>query len=312
MQTNNSAKFVFFYMLSLVTLIFMSLSSGMIVFQIINKFIVDAMNIYSGVYDPDALKFAISALIISTPIFYLCAREINKNLFSGELEKDSGIRKWLTYFILFISSVVMIGWLIGTINTFLNGDLTLKFALKAITSIGIAVAIFSYYFYDIRREKTEKIKDAVVQSYFYISLGAVLIILISSFLVVESPAETRTRKNDEAVIQKLTSINNEVNNFYNTDKKLPVDLNALLQRATYLTKEDFKNSASGENFVYKITGDNAYQLCATFLLSNKAAAAPYSYPDMSWKHDAGYQCLPFKVVVDAGVKGVVPTVVPVQ
>jgi len=64
-----------------------------------------------------------------------------------EAEKESGIRKWLTYFILLVSAVVMIGWLIGTISSFLNGELSLKFILKSLTSILISALIFSFYLY---------------------------------------------------------------------------------------------------------------------------------------------------------------------
>ena len=143
-QNNNSAKFAFFYMLSLVALIFMSLSSGMIIFQIINKNIADVFMSgyrYKGNFSSDQLKFAISALLISAPIFYFSIKQIYKNLFSGALDKNSAIRKWLTYFILFISSVVMIGWLIAIVNSFLDGELTSKFILKALTAIFIAEVV---------------------------------------------------------------------------------------------------------------------------------------------------------------------------
>ncbi len=36
MSNHNSAKYAFFYMLSLVALVFVALSTGMIIFQIIN------------------------------------------------------------------------------------------------------------------------------------------------------------------------------------------------------------------------------------------------------------------------------------
>ena len=151
-EKNNAAKYAFFYMLSLVALIFMALSAGIIVFQIINKNIVDALENFRGSYNSGALKFAISAIIIAAPIYYLTAFQINKNLFSGKLSKDSGIRKWLTYFILLVSTIVMLGFLVAVVYNFLDGELTTKFILKALTAIIIAAAIFTYYFYDIRRE----------------------------------------------------------------------------------------------------------------------------------------------------------------
>src|SRR3989339_45567 len=164
--TDNAAKFAFFYMLSLVALVFMALSTGMIIFQVINKNIMDTLHEGSGQFSSEALKFAISALIISAPVFFAASRSIYRSLFSGALNRESGIRKWLTYFILFIASVVMIGWLIFTINNFLNGELTLKFLLKAVTAIGIAVSVFTFYYYDIRRPEVIDKKDRVISEYY--------------------------------------------------------------------------------------------------------------------------------------------------
>ena len=51
MQTNNTnhpAKFAFFYMLGLVALVITALSTGMIIFQIINKTIADVLENYAG------------------------------------------------------------------------------------------------------------------------------------------------------------------------------------------------------------------------------------------------------------------------
>src|SRR3989339_434199 len=165
MEKNNAAKFAFFYMLSLVSLIFTALSTGIIIFQFINKNITDVLSTTTTGFDSSALKFAISAVIIAAPIYFVLMSLINKNLFEGNLDKESGIRKWLTYFIIFISSVVMIGWLIGTVNFFLDGELTIKFILKSITAILISAIIFSFYLYDIKRGEVQKKKDKIVRDY---------------------------------------------------------------------------------------------------------------------------------------------------
>ena len=144
-----NAKFAFFYMLSLVALVFTSVSAGMIIFQIINKTIADDLSLAPGGFSQDALRFAISAIIIAAPIYFVMMRLINKSLLTGKLEKESGVRKWLTYFILLVSAVVMIGWFIATVGSFLNGELTTKFILKSLTSILISALIFSFYLYDI-------------------------------------------------------------------------------------------------------------------------------------------------------------------
>lgn len=296
---NNAAKFAFFYMLSLVALIFMALSSGMIIFQIINKLIADPINQFSGRFSTDALKFAISAIIIATPIYFLITRQIFKNLFSGELDENSGIRKWLTYFILLISSVVMIGWFIATINSFLDGELTSKFILKSLTAIGIAGVIFSFYFYDIKREGIKERKDNIIKIYFISSLVAVVAIFVSSLFFVESPTETRNRRLDEAVLQKFNEVDSAINSYYADNDVLPENLDVLVSEIIFLTEDGIKNPATKERFDYNVKNETTYELCANFLtsnISNENERYP-AYKDL-WPHESGYQCLKQKVRKD--------------
>ncbi len=299
-QKNNAAKFAFFYMLSLAALIFMALSSGIIVFQIINKNIIDVLETFRGRYESGALKFAISAIIISAPIYYVMVAQINKNLFKGFLGKDSGVRKWLTYLILFISSLVMTGWLIATIYSFLDGELTTKFILKALTAIIISAIIFTYYFYDIKRENVVGVKDNIIRIYFYGSLVLVIAILISAFVFVESPTQTRNIKHDNNIIEKFSKIDNAINSHYNQKEKLPDNLDILISGLTYLRTEDLEDSATKKKFDYKIVDDKTYELCATFLMSSSDAEAQglHRYYNKTWEYDKGYQCLEQEVRAD--------------
>ncbi len=304
-QQNNAAKYAFFYMLSLVALVFMSLATGMIVFQIINKYIVDVLNQYRGRFSSDQLKFAISALIISAPIFYFTARQISKNLFSGALNKDSQIRKWLTYFILLISSVVMTGWFIAVVNSFLDGELTLKFILKALTAVGIAAIIFSFYLYDIKRKKVAGAKDNVIRAYFYGSLAVVIVVFASSLFVIESPKETRDRKMDNEVLIKLQNLDSSVRGYYVENEKLPVDFGELMTEFIYLSDKDFKDSVTGERFEYMIKEEKTFELCANFRMPDKDESDAYYKIDIygnEWRYDAGHQCFERKIR-EADIKG---------
>ncbi|MBU0973130.1 MAG: hypothetical protein KKC20_20975, partial [Proteobacteria bacterium] len=91
---------------------------------------------------------------------------ISKGRRSGELDKDSGVRRWLTYLILFVSSMVVLGVLISVINAFLDGELTARFILKAATIFIISGAVDCFYFYDIKREDMSR-KDLVVKIFFF-------------------------------------------------------------------------------------------------------------------------------------------------
>ncbi len=295
---NEQAKFAFFYMLSLVALVFMALSTGTIIFQIINKYVIDAYNEHQGRYIPEALKFAISAIIISAPIYYLTTKQIMKNLREGHLEKDSGIRKWLTYFILFVSAVVMIGWLIGTINGFLDGELTMKFALKSLTSIGISGMIFGFYFYDIKREDVKK-KDKVICGFTALSLLIILSAFVASLFMVESPKQTRNRRIDRDILNAFSRLDSEINSYYQEFKELPEDLDDLKKERVYLDKEDMTDPETGKMYEYKIVEDKKYELCAEFRTSNKDPEEAKMYIYHNREHDAGYHCLNYKAYEDS-------------
>lgn len=297
-QQNNSAKFAFFYMLSLVALVFTALPAGMIIFQIINKKIIDAISQNSVSFSPDQLKFAISAIIIATPIYYLTMRQIFKNLVSGALSKDSGIRKWLTYFILLVASVIMLGWLIAIINNFLDGELTLKIILKALTAIAIAAVIFTFYFYDIKRENVAE-KNKIIELYLYGSLAAVAAVFIASLFFVESPQATRDRKYDEAIVGSFSMIESAINSYYYEKDKLPGNLDELTAGNYYITADDLA-TPDKKKIEYKITGADTFELCADFKTSNKSEAERYGYYDYydkSWLHENGYQCVGRKATV---------------
>ncbi|MDD4358257.1 MAG: DUF5671 domain-containing protein [Candidatus Pacebacteria bacterium] len=275
----NSAKFAFYYMLSLVTLIIISLSFGNILFEMINKFFPDiAKTIYY--YSDSPIKGAISGILIATPIFYFVMNKIYKSLKSGELKKDSSVRRWLTYFILFVSSVVVIGSLIAILNNFLDGALTVNSVLKILTVLFIAALIFGFYFYDIKRGDFKDYKINAI--FFYISLALISAAFISSFFLIDSPQESRNRKLDDKILSDFNTIKFAIDNYYNENEKLPQNLNDVESKI-------IKPYNGSLDYEYEITGDKKYKLCAEFMSSNLEKIKTYS--DNNWKHDKGYQCI---------------------
>lgn len=308
-EQKNAAKFAFYYMLALLGLIFISLGLGMIIFQIINKVIRDP--IISG-FQPEVMRTGISMLVIAAPIFYAFMRLIQASLSSGRLEKDSSVRRWLTYFILFVSSVVMIGWLIGTLNNFLSGELTAKFILKALTSILIAAASFTFFLYDIRRAEVAGKKSGVVRAYFYSSLLVIIIVLAASFFYIESPQKARARRHDSLIISNLQQIESAINQYYTQEKDMPRNLEELTipgKDTSRLNMDMIIDPETKAPFEYKKISKDSYELCANFKLSSKDADASQAYdfylePDPRWSHEAGRQCFERKAQSYGDIKAI--------
>jgi len=298
MRENYNPKYAFYYFLSLVALIFMAVSVGLIAFGIINRTIADvlaiaAYNNFNNNFNGQ-FKFAISALFIATPVFYIISNLINRGLKREELKIDSEIRRWLTYFIIFVSSLIILGVFIGIINNFLSGELTTRFILKAASVFIIAAMVFSFYFYDIKRVDVVK-KDKVVKMFFFASLTLVLVAFISAWFYVESPQEARNRRLDEIVVNNMYNLESAINAYYERHSVLPISLDDLKNEENFFFEDNFIfDPETQERIVYKLTGENndSFELCANFRTNSfelSGSRATHYRGDKN--HEAGYQCL---------------------
>lgn len=288
MNNHNSAKYTFYYLLSLVALIFTALSVGMIAFGIIDKSVSDALR-YSSV--DGQFKFAISALFIAGPIFYLMSFFINKGLRSGDLDKESPVRRWLTYFIILVSSLIILGIFISIMNSFLSGEVTTSFILKMLSMIVIAALVFSFYFYDIKRENVKE-KNKVVKIFFFATATLVLVAFVAAWFFVESPKVARAKRLDQTVINNIYSLESAVNTYYDKTKVLPESLDVIKNNADiFLDNKSLSDPETGKVIEYKKTGEKTFEFCAVFRTdSRNNDNNMYSGP-VGKNHLAGYQCV---------------------
>ncbi len=156
-----SARETFLYLVMFMTLAITAVSVGTIAFQLINKWLPDALMSYDGslMYIQDMIRNAAAALIIAFPIFAwihtILTRATQKN---PELQL-SRPKVVITYLTLFIASAFIIGDLIALVNSVLAGDLTHRFVLKVLTILVIAGGIFWYYLTDLRNAENKEIAN---------------------------------------------------------------------------------------------------------------------------------------------------------
>lgn len=291
MTKKHQAQFVFYYLLSLISLGAMALGLGIIVFEVLDKAFVGVSNSY---FSMQSLKMAFSTLLISAPIYYICSHLLSKSIKKGDLSLESSLRKWLIYLILLVTSVVMLVWLITILNGFLNGEMTLKFILKAITAILISAMIFSYYLYNIRQKVVKK-KDKIKSVFFIASLLLVVFALGLAIVHMESPQTTRDKKIDENTLRDFDTINMNMNMYYNNNDKLPESLEELKGDSNLNSYPG--NVVSLEEVEYNKLSDTEYELCADFKTSNLDNENTNLRYGSNRLHDSGYQCLEQEIQV---------------
>lgn len=291
MNNDTNAKYAFYYLLSLAALIFTGISVGLIASGIIDQTVRDILD-YGSYASNSQLKFGISALLVAAPVYYWMSALIARGLRRGELAKDSGIRRWLTYFIILVSSLIILGFLLGLLNSFLSGELSTRFILKAVSVFIIAGGVFSYYLYDIKRGIVSD-RPAVVKAFFFVSLAIVLASFVSAWFFVESPREARDRQLDDRLVSGMYSLESAVNAFYVETGRLPGNLEELLAfPGAGLDEQAIADPETGEKIAYQSSGEDTFSLCATFRTdTDDQAGNARPYMSSTNDHDAGYQCL---------------------
>lgn len=126
----------------------MSYNLGSLLFALIDYTVTDTLADFRQNQLPRQMRGAIAGLIVALPIFIFVARALQKNRRNNPMMQRSRIRKWLTYVSLIIAGCTLVGDGISLVSQFLNGDLTLRFTLKALVIALIAGGIFGYFIRD--------------------------------------------------------------------------------------------------------------------------------------------------------------------
>lgn len=287
---DNSAFHFFIYLVSFLALSFLATGIGAILFQIINKFFPDALRYGSGSFSQSAVKYGIASIIVAGPLYLYIMALINKYLKKGKILAGSTVRKWLTYIILFIAAAVIVIDLVTLIFNLLDGELAARVILKVLVVFVIAAAIFGYYFWEIRKKEIKDKRYQTDKISYVILLVAMVLVLASSFFVVDSPAVARDKKIDNQTTDDLSSISNGINIYFNEHKELPQTLDDLKSGNYYLPKIEPVGNIS-----YQKISDKDYKLCADFKRSNANDTDEEWQFYEGWQHDSGRICFDKKV-----------------
>jgi hypothetical protein len=288
-----SPKHVFLHLFAIVLLYYTTVNFLVLLFQCINYWFPDALtqvNYYSSAANSELIRFALASLIIVFPAFIIASKFLRKSYALSPAVRDMRTRKWLLYFTLFVAALIMIGDLVGVILTFLNGEVTVRFILKAVAVLGTAGAIFYYYLRDLKQEVMAQSTKIFVWGMIAVVAAAVVL----GFVAAGSPQTARSTRFDAERVSDLTTAQSEIIYYWQSKERLPETLANL--------NDDLKgyevpvDPETGAAYEYYVVDTNMFKLCATFSLPSsdetKTASALYYYgEDMSnWRHEAGYYC----------------------
>lgn len=303
--TKNLPRDTFLYLLAIVTLIVSAISFGTLLFQYINIYFPDVLSDYywSSNMFYDFIRRALAALVVVFPVYLWVSWFLNKDTKEFPEKSELKIRKWLLHLTVFAAILVIIGDLVVLIQIYLNGELTTRFLLKVASIFFIAGATFYHYFLQLRIPKKNTSKIMSGSKFFMIIIvGIIIATIIFGFFVAGSPKSRRLERLDERRIMDLSTIQNQVINYWQFKSKLPADLSALTDLSFGISIPN--DPETNSSYEYKVMSKLKFQLCATFdttnvnsLRTKDRIAKPISVsmeisPDgsLTWQHESGRVC----------------------
>lgn len=153
-----SAREAFMYLVLFSTLYVSSYNLGHLLFVFIERAFPDpAVSGFAGSadYARQAIRWNMSSLIVAFPVFLYTSWSTGRALRADPTKRASKIRRWLTYWTLFVASGVLLGDFTTLVYNLLGGELTVRFVLKVLTVGVIAGTAFGYYLWDLRLDERE-------------------------------------------------------------------------------------------------------------------------------------------------------------
>ncbi|MEK7603888.1 MAG: DUF5671 domain-containing protein [Patescibacteria group bacterium] len=292
----NMPRDTFMYLAAMITLVAVAVGFGMAVFNYIDFYFPDpAVDYYRSPSSYESpIRQAMAMLIIVFPVFFLISRFLRNDVRLNPEKKEFKIRKWFLNLTLFVAALVIAGDFIAVINNFLGGELTIRFALKALTMFFISGSVFYYYFAQLKEIKW-------INAFSWVITATVITAVLGGFAVIGSPFQQRNKRFDEIRVNDLSAIQNYITNYWQNEGILPANLSDLDDSLSGIVVP--VDPETGGMYEYRIINELTFELCATFVAesTDDQRAVPQIYPpksrDYNWQHSAGRVC--FERTIDS-------------
>ncbi len=286
-------------------------SLGSLFFAVIERYFPDALdlaNSYGSSYAvsarASAIHYAIAALIIAFPLYYAAMRIWFRKFREEEGRTESRLSKWLTYIVLLAASVTIVGDLIDVLFTFLQGEITARFFLKALTVLGLAGIVFGFYY--LERRKIQYKKDIARPTFLLFGRGVAGVIVVGitlGFFASGSPETARKQAFDTQRSGDLSSLATCIENYASNLGQLPASITDLKQSGTYsYCANSTTDPETKAEYGYRIVTPSRirgsarvaeFELCATFASPSDPIQRNTTYNDggsIWYTHGAGRIC----------------------
>lgn len=299
MESNTAKNFVL-QLGSLISL-YLSLSFFLVLaFAVINLGFPDATDDVWFINQAESsVRFGVAMVIVFFPTYLITTRYVNQTRRKETAGSYLTLTKWLIYLSLLIGGGVLLGDLVAVISTYLEGEITERFIMKALAVLVVIGGAFYYYLLDARGHWLSREKASVSIGAFVTAI--VVAVVIYGLYSIESPQVARERRIDMEQLQDLQDMQWRIEEAVQVNGEVPNTIEEL-----YVTEVPSASEGRAA-YEYKVT-ENGFELCAEF----DQASQPEEYQRFAlpldkegvilnannWEHTAGEFCFERTVSVE--------------
>ncbi len=287
-----------FILLAIVVGAFITLS-----FTLINRALPELQELQNNALPmatASAMHRSIASMAIAMPLYLFALSWWLKRFSGGHGRSESPLTKRLTYLVLLVAAVVIVCDLIALVYSLLQGEMTLRFLLKAIVVLGTAAMTFGFYLYERRAVQFERpVPAGVFKSFGWSAAMLALGAIAGGYLSAGSPQTARSLAADARRSQDLVALSQCLERYAGAMGQLPESLEQLERTSQYANCPTYDRETR-QRFDYRIVAASRplgaarvadVELCARFALASAGhgAAAPKG-AELWSDHPAGRSC----------------------
>lgn len=268
-----------------------------LIFDYINIAFPDPLAYYGDPFGT-TVRLSMATLIVLVPVMLGCLLTIRRDIVRTPGKANIWVRRWALMLTIFLATATAAITLITLINTFLGGEITMRFTLKALVVLLIAILTALHFFADFKGYWTlHRSKVNMVGA----GIGALMVMtVIGGFLIIGSPSHIRDLRLDQQRVSDLQNLQYSIASYWQQKRELPASLTDLNDPLVGMTVPT--DPVSGEAYEYTAGAGTSFTLCTTFNTDStdtKGQGAypemsypsmPYSAKDTSFEHGSGHTC----------------------
>ena len=257
------------------------------------------------------IRRAMASLLVALPTYALVMRWWFRHYRVGATSREPAVTRWMTYEVLLLASLAMIGDLIAIVYSLLQGELTASFVAKASWLLLLATLVIALYGLERRQLQYGRVPPRGALR--TVAAAGLLLALLACGLglrMTGTPALARAQALDAERVVRLKRLADCAERYARDGGELPVSLDAMLASSRDAQcAAAARDPATQRPFEYRVLSplteqgksrEGRIELCAVFELAAPRPGSGAGPAPGTWQvHDAGRVCRPISVHVPA-------------